>query len=83
MPGGVMNIRRIIEIVLTQVIFALFQWAAHAAHGWLTLLGAWALILALTWVQEEKTLPLRIVQAVVQTGWLLFLLGVFGGRPAV
>jgi hypothetical protein len=71
--GGMM--RNIGIIVLYQVVFALFQAAAYAAKGWYTLLGAWALILALTWI-EEKSLTMKIVQTVIQTIIFLALLGI-------
>lgn len=68
--------RKIGIVILYQVVFALFQTAAYTAKGWYTLLGAWALILALTWI-EEKSLTMKIVQTVVQTIAFLALLGIF------
>ncbi|MEJ2718758.1 MAG: hypothetical protein P8182_16795 [Deltaproteobacteria bacterium] len=66
--------RNIGIFVLYQVVFGLFQTAAYAAKGWYTLVGAWGLILALTWI-EEKSLTMKIIQTIIQTIAFLALLG--------
>jgi hypothetical protein len=68
--------RSILAAILQQVIFILFQASADAAHGWQALVGAWAIVMLFTWVQE-RSVTWRIVQSVVQTLCLLALLGVF------
>jgi hypothetical protein len=68
--------RPILAAILQQAIFIVFQASADVAHGWPALVGAWALVMIFTWVQE-RSVTWRVVQSVVQTLCLLTLLGVF------
>jgi hypothetical protein len=68
--------RSLLAAVLQQAIFIMFQATADTAHGWQALVGAWALVMLFTWVQE-RSVTWRLVQSVVQTLCFLTLLGVF------
>ena len=68
--------RSVLAAVLQQAIFIMFQASVDAAQGWQALVGAWALVMLFTWVQE-RSITWRVVQSVVQTLCFLTLLGVF------
>lgn len=68
--------RSALAAVLQQAIFIMFQASVDAAQGWQALIGAWALVMLFTWIQE-RSVTWRVVQSVVQTSCFLTLLGIF------
>lgn len=68
--------RSALAAVLQQAIFIMFQASVDAAQGWQALIGAWAMVMLFTWIQE-RSVTWRVVQSVVQTLCFLTLLGIF------
>jgi hypothetical protein len=69
-----MQPRPLIALCIHQVIFALFQWLSYTKYGLVALVGAWSVVIIVTWI-ETKGASFKVGQTVVQSAWFIFMLG--------
>jgi hypothetical protein len=69
-----MQPRPVIALCVHQVIFALFQWLSYSMYGLAALVGAWSVVVIVTWI-ETRGASFKVGQTVVQTAWFVFMIG--------